>query len=124
VQPRGLFDAPNAVIEVEGNCASKPNLRARVRNVGLASLPAGVVIGFYSGDPSAPTKLGTGTTKAPITPGGFEIVDFEWDSPPGGYFTGAVGVFGKVADDGTPTSVHQCKTDDDTSKLFKNKCTG
>jgi hypothetical protein len=124
VQPRGLFDAPNAVADVEGTCGSKPTLRARVRNVGLASLPAGVVVGFYSGDPSAKTKLGTATTKGPITPGGFEIVDFEWDSPPSGYFTGSVGIFVIVADDGTPTSVHQCKTSDDTSKVVKNKCTG
>jgi hypothetical protein len=125
VQPRGMFDAPNAIAELEGSCTMPATLRARVRNIGLATLPAGVVVGFYEGDPAGTkTKIGSATTAAPILPGGSETVDLKWDPAPAGYYTGGVGVFVIVADDGTPTSVHECKTTDNTSKVFKNKCTG
>lgn len=99
-------------------------LRARVRNIGVASLPAGVVVGFYEGDPAGmSTKIGNAKTVSPISPGGFELVEIKWDPAPSGYYTGSVGVFAKVADEGTPVSVHECKTNDNTSKVFKNKCT-
>jgi hypothetical protein len=125
VQPGGLFDAPNAVVELEGSCSMPAALRARVRNLGVASLPPGVVVGFYEGDPAGmSSKIGTGKTTAAIPPGGFELVEIKWDPAPTGYYTGSVGVFAKVADEGTPTSVHECKTTDNTSKVFKNKCTG
>ena len=125
VQPRGVFDAPNAIVEVDGSCATPVTLRARVRNIGVASLPSGVVVGFYEGDPAGmSTKIGTGKTTTSILPGGFELVEITWDAAPTGYKTGAIGVFAKVADEGTPISVHECKTNDNTSKVFKNKCTG
>ncbi len=125
VQPRGMFDAPNAIAELEGSCTTPATLRAHIRNVGLATLPAGVVVGFYEGDPAGTkTKIGSATTTAPILPGGSDIVDLKWDPAPAGYYTGGVGVFVIVADDGTPTSIHECKTSDNTSKVFKNKCTG
>ncbi|MBI2389077.1 MAG: VCBS repeat-containing protein [Deltaproteobacteria bacterium] len=125
VQPRGVFDAANAVVEVEGSCTTPALLRARVRNVGIATLPAGVVVGFYEGDPAGtPTRIGTAKTTTAILPGGFETVELKWDPAPSGYYAGTVSVFAKVADEGTPESIHQCKTSDDTSKVFKNKCTG
>ena len=125
VQPRGMFDAPNAVAELEGSCTKPATLRARVKNIGLATLPAGVVVGFYEGDPAGmKTKIGSATTLTPILPGGTEIVDLKWDPAPAGYYTGGVGVFVIVGDTGTPTSIHECKTTDNTSTIFKNKCTG
>lgn len=125
VQPRGAFDAPNAIVEVDGSCSTPVVLRARIRNIGVASLPAGVVVGFYEGDPAGmSTKIGTGKTAAAIPPGGFELVEITWDAAPTGYKTGSVGVYAKVADEGTPISVHECKTTDNLSKIFKNKCTG
>lgn len=125
VQPRGVFDAPNAIVEVDGNCSSTPSLRARVRNVGLATLPAGVVVGFYEGDPAGTkTKIGSATTTTPILPGGFATVQIEWAGAKPAYFTGGVAVFAIVADDPAPTSWHECRTDDNTSKPFVNKCAG
>jgi hypothetical protein len=123
VQPKGLFDAPNAILELDGTCSSPATIRGRVRNIGQATLPAGVVVGFYSGDPKGTkTKIGTGTTTKSILPGGFDVVEIKWDAP-GDYRTGALSVFG-VVDDGSPVHAwHECKTDDDTSAPFKAKCT-
>ncbi len=124
VQPRGVFDAPNAIVELEGTCTTPATLRARVRNVGPASLPSGVVIGFYSGDPGSGTKIGSATTTAPILPGGTVLLEIKWGSPLASYLTGTTGVYAVVADTGTPETIHQCKTSDDTSKVFKVKCAG
>jgi len=125
VQPRGLFDAPNAIVEVDGTCTTPPSIRAHVRNVGLTTLPAGVVVGFYTGDPAGTkTKIGSGTTGFAILPGGFEDVVIKWDPAPTGYFTGSIGVFAIVDDDPTPHTWHECKTNDNTSNLYKKKCAG
>ena len=91
----------------------------------MATLPAGVVVGFYEGDPAgASARIGTAKTLGSILPGGSETVEIKWDPTPTGYYVGTASVFAKVADEGTPESVHECKTSDDTSKVFKNKCTG
>jgi len=125
VQPKGLFDAPNAIVEVDGTCTTPPNIRGRVRNVGLTTLPAGVVVGFYTGDPAGTkTKIGSGKTTGAILPGGFEDVVIKWDPAPGGYFTGSIGVFAIVDDDPTPHTWHECKTNDNTSNVYKKKCAG
>jgi len=123
VQPRGLFDAPNAVVELDGSCSVPATLRATVKNIGLASMPAGVTVSFYEGTPGSGTKIGTGKTVGPIAPGGAEIVDFKWDTTPAGWLAGSIQVYAVVADD-APTTWHECKTTDNTSKPYKKKCAG
>jgi hypothetical protein len=122
VQPKGQFDAPDAIVEVDGGCANPATIEARVRNIGQASLPAGVAVGFYSGDPKGTsTKIGSGTTKIAIAPGGFDTVTITWKATPD-YYAGSLGVFA-VVDDGSPAHAwHECKTDNDTSAVFHAKC--
>jgi FG-GAP-like repeat len=63
VQPLGEFSAPDLVVEPFPICAGEYTIGARVRNIGEASVPAGVVVGFYAGDPNnGGTKLGEATT--------------------------------------------------------------
>ena len=52
-QPDSEFGAPDAIVAIEPLCMDpdKYSLVATVRNVGEAALPAGVVVGFYTGDP-------------------------------------------------------------------------
>lgn len=122
VQPKGQFDAPDAIVEVEGNCANPATLIGRVRNIGQATLPGGVVVGFYSGDPkAAKTKLGSATTKSAIAPGGFEDVSIKWTATPD-YLGGSLGIFAVVDDGSPPHAWHECKTDNDTSAVFHAKC--
>ena len=49
-QPGSEFAAPDAVVSVAPVCGGPYALVAVVRNVGEASLPAGVVVGFYKGN--------------------------------------------------------------------------
>ena len=123
VQPKGLFDAPNAIVEVFASCSKPAVVHARVRNIGLSTLPAGVTVGAYSVDAAGvKTKIGTATTTKAIMPGGFEVVDVKWGSAPGEFYGGGVGIFG-VVDDGAPAHAwHECKTDDDTSAVVHIKC--
>ena len=56
VQDKGIFDAPDATVSLAAKCTTPVQLEASLRNAGLASLPAGVEVGFYVGTPG--TLLG------------------------------------------------------------------
>jgi hypothetical protein len=123
VQSKGLFDAPNAVAEVEATCTADPTLTARVHNVGTATLPAGVAVGFYSVDAAGvKTKIGSATTADAVLPGGSTSVSMTWTSPPPEFLGGATGIV-VVVDDGAPAhSWHECRADDNVSPLYRRKC--
>lgn len=54
VQPEAEFAAPDLVATVVGICSPEEfGVIARVRNLGRASVPQGVPVGFYEGDPAA-----------------------------------------------------------------------
>jgi hypothetical protein len=57
VQDKGLFDAPDATVALRVDCATPLELRATVRNLGLALLPAGVEVGFYPGGGAPASSL-------------------------------------------------------------------
>ncbi|MCH9686112.1 MAG: VCBS repeat-containing protein [Deltaproteobacteria bacterium] len=60
----GQFAAPDLVATLIGLCSpTEFGVTARVRNVGRATVPAGVPVGFYEGDPATGgTLLGTALT--------------------------------------------------------------
>ena len=58
VQPEGEFAAPDLVPSLVPICSpSEFGVTARIRNLGRAAVPAGVVVGFYEGDPAAGGNL-------------------------------------------------------------------
>jgi len=70
VQPEGEFSAPDLVASVIGICSpTEFGVTARVRNLGRASVPQGVPVGFYEGDPAAGgVLLGTELTTKILYP--------------------------------------------------------
>jgi len=63
VQPEGEFAAPDLVVSGVSQCFDGLDVAARVRNIGQASVPAGVTVGFYQRDPDqGGALLGTGVT--------------------------------------------------------------
>jgi hypothetical protein len=109
-QPAGEFSAPDLIVSIFPQCSGDYALVARVRNVGEASVPAGVVVGFYDGDPTAGgTLLGQALTTQILYSLGSEDVLWPMASPPAGP------VFA-VVDDGSPAHPwHECRTDNNTS---------
>jgi hypothetical protein len=106
VQPLGEFSAPDLVVDVFPLCASDYAIVARVRNIGSASVPPGVVVGFYLGEPgNGGVKIGEMATTQTLYSLGSEDVVLVTGSMPNG-------VLYAVVDDGTPSHPwHECRSD-------------
>lgn len=117
VQPEGEFAAPDLVVSVLPRCdPSEYGLVARVRNIGQAAVPAGVVVGFYDGDPSAGGQLlGTGMTVKVLYPAEAEDVVLVLDPAPPELMTGEAEAW-VVVDDGQPDHPwSECRPDNNTA---------
>ena len=112
VQPQGEFSAPDVTAAIFPICDNLPYaLVARVRNIGQAAVPAGVVVGFYAGDPDmGGMLLGSGMTKKSLYPAEAEDVVLELAMPDPGLIDGSIPVF-VVVDDGMPAHLwKECRT--------------
>ncbi|MDH5491823.1 MAG: FG-GAP-like repeat-containing protein [Myxococcales bacterium] len=116
VQEVGLFDAPDPAISLWVDC-SPMLMRAALRNLGQALLPAGVEVGFYVRDAAAgDTLLGTSTTTEPLFPG--QAVELVYDASARSeaeFFVAkvhadpALAVFRECRDDNNESSVEQAR---------------
>ena len=125
VQPLGEFSAPDLIVSVFPRCVGTYAVVARVRNIGQASVPAKVTVGFYAGDPaSGGTLLGTGFTTKALYPAEAEDVVLELPGAPADVKSGATPLFA-VVDDGSPAhSWVECRTDNNKSAGANGKCQG
>jgi len=109
VQPLGEFSAPDLVVDVFPRCSGEYAIVGRVRNIGQASVEAGVVVGFYEGDPAAGgVLLGQGTTEHPL----YSLESEDVVLVPSSIPTSSLYA---VVDDGMPMHAwHECRTDNNT----------
>ncbi|MBK8253582.1 MAG: VCBS repeat-containing protein [Polyangiaceae bacterium] len=121
-QPEGEFSAPDAVVSVAPKCFGDFGLVATVRNLGSASLPAGVPVGFYYGA-SPGTKLGEGVTKKTLYPAEAEAITLLLPNPPASIMQGVDSVFAVVDDGAMMHSWHECRTDNNVSEAVSAVCT-
>ncbi len=77
VQAEGIFDAPDAVVEVRVDCGVPTKLIATLRNQGPSPLPAGVEIAFFRRVGDEETQLGSAMTSTPTLPGRASEVELE-----------------------------------------------
>lgn len=123
VQPEGEFSAPDLIVALRLQCAPDPyGLIGRVRNVGEASVPAGVPVYFYEGDPDmGGVLLGMGATTKVLYPAEAEDVVLELPNPPPGVEDGSSVVW-VVVDDAMPAHLwHECRTDNNRA-MGSGKC--
>lgn len=126
VQPLGEFGAPDLVVQVvPPPCNTAYALLARVTNIGQASAPPGVYVGFYENDPTAGgTLLGTVETTRTLYPAETEVVTLPLPNPPPGIADGTTPVYA-VVDDGTPPHAWvECRPDNNVSEPGSGKCEG
>ncbi len=124
-QPGSEFAAPDAVVAIAPVCTGPYGLVATVTNIGEAPLPAGVVVGFYTGTPGSGTKIGSGTTTRMLYPPQSEQVLLPLPTPPAGVREGSLTVYAVVDDTTTPhPSWHECRVDNDTSAAISANCNG
>ena len=120
VQPSGEFSAPDLVATVFPICGGPAyGLIARVRNIGEASVPAGVNIGFYLDDPASGGVALPGspvmTTKV-LYPAEAEDVSLPLPTPPPGVLDGSKKIFVIVDDQSPPHAWHECRTDNNVAQ--------
>jgi CheY-like chemotaxis protein len=113
VQPQGEFSAPDLVVDLQAQCMDGYEVLARVRNIGQASVPAGVLVGFYDGDPAGGgVLLFQGMTQNTLYPA--EAEDVVLDAMVPQAIQDGDQELWVVVDDGMPTHPwHQCRTDND-----------
>ena len=123
-QPGTEFGAPDAVVSIAPRCLSDYGLIATVRNLGSASLPAGVAVGFYAGTPPRGTKLGEGATTKVLYPAEAENVTLLLPNAPPDVLAGTTPVYAVVDDSAVPHTWHECRTDNNVSKTALGSCAG
>jgi hypothetical protein len=122
VQPAGEFSAPDLVATVVVDCFEEYKLYARVRNLGQAAVPAGVIVGFYAGDPDGGgTLIGKSETTKALYPAEAEDVPVIVDVPQS-VKVGNVDVFIVVDDDDQEQVWEECRVDNNKSS-GSGKCT-
>lgn len=113
VQPEGEFAAPDLIVDLRLQCAPEAyGLLGRVRNIGEASVPSGVPVYFFEGDPdNGGIPLGTATTTKVLYPAEAEEVVVLLPDPPPGLLDGSSVVW-VIVDDAMPMHAwHECRTD-------------
>lgn len=121
-QPGSVFGAPDAVVSLAPQCDGGYSLVATVRNLGEASMPAGIPVGFYEGAPGSGKLLGTVPTTKVLFPAGAENVTLTLMNPPADIQNGKQTVYA-VVDDGMMTpNFHECDTTNNTSPPVVGAC--
>ena len=112
-QPDSEFGAPDAIVSIAPLCQGDSySLVAVVRNVGEASLPAGVIVGFYTGDPPNGTKVGEMITSKALYPLESEILELPFDAAPDAVKNGIINIYAVVDDTKIAHPAWQeCRTD-------------
>jgi hypothetical protein len=120
-QPGSEFAAPDAIVSLAPRCGATYALAATVRNIGEASLPAGVVVGFYVGQPGGGAPLGTGATTKVLYPAEAEQVLLPLADPGPEVLNGTV--YAVVDDSGVAhPEWTECRIDNNVSKAVNGSC--
>jgi hypothetical protein len=118
VQDQGVFDAPDATVALSVECSAPVVAHVDVRNVGMASLPAGVDVGVYERDNGVDTLVGTVKTSHPLFPGQTESIAVTLDPKASQNST----FVAKILVDPQNPTFHQCRDDNDESLAVTTHC--
>ena len=119
VQDKGLFDAPDVTVALAVDCTSPVLAHAQVRNIGLASLPAGVDVGIFKRVGATDTPVGAGVTTHALFPGQTEELVISVDPALANSKDQFVA---KILLDPQNPKFHQCREDNDESEPASAHC--
>jgi hypothetical protein len=119
VQDKGLFNAPDAIVSLAVACGNPASLTVSVRNIGLASLRANVVVGIYKGTVAMANQVGTVQTTHALSPGQTEPLTFVVPAGAGTYQDTYIA---QVLNDPKMPTFHDCNTQNDTSDPASGAC--
>lgn len=118
VQDKGIFDAPDATLSLYVECSAPLLADISVRNIGLASLPAGANVGVFQLDSGTEVLVGQGTTTQTLFPGQTEkvVVTLSGQSGKTSEYIARI-----LIDPMNPT-FHECREDNNASEPQKPAC--
>ncbi len=119
VQDQGIFDAPDAVVSLSIECSNPVVLFVTVENIGLAGLPAGVVVGVFVDSGGSETQIGSVTTTIPLLPGQSEKIRF---TAPAGAATSANRFVSRIIIDPANRTFNECREDNNESNEATASC--
>jgi hypothetical protein len=126
VQDKGLFDAPDPAISLRVDCTGgieggtgSMTLRATLRNLGLALLPANVKVGFYVVETGNDRLLGEDVTTSPLFPG--QAVELLYKTKAGDGVTAKSSFVAKIIIDPS-NKAFKCRTENNVSDIAQNPC--
>jgi hypothetical protein len=119
VQDKGLFDAPDATVALSVDCTNPATLHAQVRNIGLASLPAGVDVAFYKRAGGMDTQVASATTTHTLFPGQTEELIVSADPTIANNKDTFVA---KIVIDPVSPKFHECREDNNESNNATAQC--
>jgi hypothetical protein len=117
VQDQGIFNAPDAVLSLAIPCETPLTAEVSVRNQGLASLPAGVIIRVYKvlGD----VLVGQGATSGSLFPGQTQVLSIEVDSA---LASSGDTFVARIFLDPANITFHECREDNNESAQVTPPC--
>ncbi len=116
VQDGGLFDAPDAVVNLDVDCSTPVTGNVQLRNQGLAGLPAGIEVGVYQLG-ATDTLVATVFTTQPLFPGQTEVLPF---TASGGSVNDAYQA--RIIIDPNNITFNECKDDNNESAPVTPQC--
>jgi len=119
VQDKGIYDAPDATVDVQVLCDKPLKLRALARNLGQARLPKGVKVGFFEVAAGGDKLLGTAVTQHPLWPGQVVALQFKTKVLDQ---TGNTAFRAKILLDKQNPTFFECREDNNTSPPRKAAC--
>lgn len=119
VQDKGLFDAPDATLALSVDCTNPVILHVQVRNIGLASLPAGVDVGLFKRANGTDTQVGATATTHTLFPGQTEELVVSVDQS---MATNKDQFIAKILIDPQNPKFHECREDNNESDLANAHC--
>jgi hypothetical protein len=91
------------------------SLVATLRNIGEAALPAGVVVGFYTGVPPNGDKVGELVSTKILYPLESEVLELPFNDAPDDVKNGIVDIYAVADDTDVPHPLWaECRTDNNT----------
>jgi hypothetical protein len=119
VQDKGLFDAPDATVALSVDCTAPAVAHVQVRNIGLASLPAGVAVGVFKRVAGVDTQVATGTTTHTLFPGQTEEIVVSVDPT---LATNKNDFLARILVDAMNPKFHECREDNNDSDVASAHC--
>lgn len=121
VQQSGLFAAPDATVTLAVGCTAPPELVATARNLGEATLPAGVAVAFFERTSDGrEIRRGQSVTTGALFPGAAE--ELRLRAPPEANPNAAF--VARIEVDPMRPTFRECRSDNNASQPARAPCPG